>query len=453
MTTFPAGAPLSRRTILRLGALSALGGWGLANPMRAQTAVAPATVPRPAGRAKAVIQVWLWGGPAHLDTFDPKPDAGRDYCGPYDKPIATNVDGIRIGQALPELAKLADQYTILRGMTHGVFGHETAAYLVLAGRPAGGDLVYPSMGAVVAHERGYRAGYQGLIPPFVTLTKPQSRFSEAGFLGPRYSPFATGGDPAKALFLVEGVVAPGLSDNRQQSRRQLLTELDALARQRRGHPLIERLARHRDEAYALILGEERKVFDPASEPDELRQAYGRNTFGQSCLVARKLVEAGVPYVIINAQGWDTHKKHFEMMARKLPELDRGLSTLLRDLSQRGLLDSTIVWCGGEFGRTPKVDWEAPWSGGRGHYGKAFSHLIAGGGFRGGQVIGATCARGEEVVERPVYPWDLAASIYAQLGIDWQGTLPTPDGQQAPLSPLADASVTVPSGGLLREIMT
>jgi len=439
--------------MLRLSALGAMGAWGLAHPPRALAVSAPESTPRPPARAKSVIQVWLWGGPAHLDTFDPKPGAGRDYCGPYDQPIKTNVDGIMIGQALPELAKLANHYSLLRGMTHGVFGHETAAYLVLAGRPPGGDLVYPSIGAVVAHEKGYRAGYQGLIPPFVTLTKPQSRFSEAGFLGPRFQPFATGGDPARSPFLVEGVVAQGLSDSRQQNRRQLLGELDTLARTMGGHPLIERLAQHRADAYSLILGEERKTFDPASEPEELRQAYGRNTFGQSCLVARKLVEAGVPYVIINAQGWDSHKKHFEVMARKLPELDRGLATLLQDLSQRGLLDSTIVWCGGEFGRTPKIDWEAPWSGGRGHYGKAFSHLIAGGGFQGGQVIGRTCARGEEVVERPIYPWDISASIYEQLGIDWRGTLPTPDGQRAPLSPLADPRVEVQSGGLLREIMS
>ena len=150
----------------------------------------------PGGRAKSVIQIWMWGGPSHLDTFDPKPEAGNDYCGPLNKPIATNVDGIRIGELLPLLAKQADKYSIIRSMTHGNNGHETAAYLVQTGRKPGDRLVYPGVGAVVSLFKGYDAGYKGLIPPYIVLTEPQGRFSEAGFLGPRYKPFATGGDPA-----------------------------------------------------------------------------------------------------------------------------------------------------------------------------------------------------------------------------------------------------------------
>lgn len=439
---------ISRRNALRLGLFGAAGlmlsDWfalkaaGAINPLKA--------------KAKSVIQIWLWGGPCHLDTFDPKPDAGYDYFGKYDKPIATNVDGIQIGQALPLLAAQADKYSLLRGMTHGINGHETASYVVLTGtRPADGT-VSPAMGAVVSYQKGYNAGYEGLIPPYVALTKPQGRFSEAGFLGSRYQPFATGGDPAKTPFAVEGVVAEGISDSRQHSRRTLLQELDTLARAMDGHPLIDRMTKNQQAAYSLILGEAKNTFDLSTEPEDLRNAYGRNTLGQSCLQARKLVEAGVPFVTVNAQGWDTHKKHFEMMTRMLPELDRGVSTLLQDLSDRGLLDSTIVWCGGEFGRTPKVDWDAPWSGGRSHYGKAFSHLVAGGGFRGGQVVGATSLRGEEVTDRPVYPWDLSASIYELLGIDYKNPLPTPDGKEAFISPLAGHLAKVDSGGLLREIM-
>ena len=169
--------------------------------------------------AKSVIQIWMWGGPSHLDTFDPKPDAGRDYCGPFTKPIATNVDGIRICELLPQLAKQADKYSIIRGMTHGVNAHETAAYTVQTGRISGGRDVYPGAGAVISLFKGYDAGYKGLIPPYIVLTEPQGRFSEAGFLGSRFKPFATGGDPAQARFTVEGVVAPGISDSRQQSRR------------------------------------------------------------------------------------------------------------------------------------------------------------------------------------------------------------------------------------------
>jgi hypothetical protein len=323
---------------------------------------------------------------------------------------------------------------------------------VMTGTKPVDGVVNPSLGAVVSYKKGYGAGYNGLIPPYVTLTKPQGRFSEAGFLGSKYQPFSTGGDPAKIPFAVEGVVAEGITDARQHSRRTLLENLDTFARSMEGNPLIHQMDKNKQDAYSLILGEAKNTFDLSKESEELRTAYGKTTFGQSCLQARKLVEAGVPFITINAQGWDTHKKHFEMMAQKLPELDKGLSTLLQELSDRGLLDSTIVWCGGEFGRTPKIDWDAPWSGGRSHYGKAFSHLVAGGGFKGGQVVGATGLRGEEVIKRPVYPWDLTASIYELMGIDPNGTLPTPDGKTAFFNPLADSRVKVESGGLLREIM-
>jgi hypothetical protein len=205
-----------------------------------------------------------------------------------------------------------------------------------------------------------------------------------------------------------------------------------------------------DQAYELILGDAGKLFDLAQEQNDLRDRYGRNTFGQSCLMARRLVEKGVPYVTINYKGWDTHKQHFQTMNRKLPELDKGLATLLQDLSDRGLLDSTIVWVCGEFGRTPKVLWEAPWNGGRNHFGKVFSAVVAGGGFKGGHVVGASSKTGEEVVERPVYPGDLLGSMYELLGIDPTARLPHPQGQVVQVMPAAEEGVK--SGGLVREIM-
>ena len=204
------------------------------------------------------------------------------------------------------------------------------------------------------------------------------------------------------------------------------------------------------QAYDLILGDAGKVFDLSQEKDDLRDRYGRNTFGQSCLMARRLVERGVPYVTINYKGWDTHKQHFQTMRRKLPEMDKGLATLLQDLADRGLLDSTIVWWSGEFGRTPRIQWEPPWNGGRGHYGKVFSALVAGGGFKGGQVVGASDARGEEVKERPVHPVDLIASIYELLGIDGNARLPHPLGNDARVLPVAGDNVV--SGGRLKEIL-
>ena len=265
--------------------------------------------------------------------------------------------------------------------------------------------------------RGYDAGYKGLVPPYIVLTEPQGRFSEAGFLGIRYKPFATGGDPSQARFVVEGVVAQGVSDQRQKHRRELLEELNSLKHAAADDPRLAALQESEKQAYDLILGDAGKVFDLTQEKDELRDRYGRNKFGQSCLLARRLVERGVPYITINYPGWDTHKENFQVMRRKLPEMDKGMSSLLQDLSDRGLLESTIVWWGGEFGRKPKVDWDAPWNGGRNHWGKVFSAVVAGGGFKGGHVIGASDAKGEEVKDRPVYPCDVIRSMYELLGID------------------------------------
>jgi hypothetical protein len=403
------------------------------------------------GKAKAVIQIWLWGGPSHLDTFDPKPEAGNDYAGPL-KAIPTNVEGIQICELLPLLAKQADKYSIIRGMTHNLNAHETAAYAVQTGRmptPGGRD-VYPSVGAVVSLFKGYGAGYQGLIPPYVVLTKPQGRFSEAGFLGSRYKPFATGGDPAQARFAVEGVVAQGITEKRQQDRREFLHKLNTLQSVVKDDPQMLALQQAEKEAYDLILGDAGKVFDLTQESNDLRDRYGRTTFGQSCLMARRLVERGVPYVTINSEGWDTHKQHFQAMRQKLPQMDKGMATLLQDLSERKLLDSTIIWWSGEFGRTPKVQWEPPWSGGRGHYGKVFCAVLAGGGFKGGQVVGASDAKGEAVKERPVYPCDLIGSMYELLGIDPAAKLPHPQGLDVHVTPTAAEGVT--TGGRLKEIM-
>ena len=390
----------------------------------------------PAAKAKAVIQIWMWGGPCHIDTFDPKPAAGSDYTGPLDKPIPTNVDGLQVGELLPLLATQADKYSVIRSMTHSSNAHESASYWVQTGRKPGDRLVYPGVGSIVSLFRGYNAGYKGLIPPYVVLTGLQGRFSESGFLGPRFAPFATGGDPQQTPFAVQGVITPGITDQRQRDRRELLHTLNTFGNALKGNSSLDAFTQSEDQAYELILGDAGKVFDLSQENAEMRERYGRNTFGQSCLAARRLVERGVPYVTINFMGWDTHKQHFQTMRQRLPWLDKGMSTLLQDLSERGLLDSTIIWWGGEFGRTPRVQWEAPWNGGRGHWGQAFSAVLAGGGFKGGHVIGSTDARGEEVKDRPVYPEDVIASIYEQLGLDLNAKLPNPDGLDIRLAPTA-----------------
>lgn len=442
---------VNRRQALKRAALGAAGAAVMGRGLSwAQQAERPRPPIAPGAKAKAVIQVWLWGGPSHLDTFDPKPEAGRDYCGPLDRPIETNVPGIRIGQLLPLLAKQADKFSIIRSMTHGNNGHETAAYIVQTGRDPGEKVVYPSLGAIVSRFLGYDGGYVGLVPPYVVLTEPQGRFDEAGFLGPRYKPFATGGDPNAPRFIVEGVVAGNITEEHQRSRRELLQSLDSLKLALTGNAQAAKLDASRAKAYDMILGDAGKLFDLSQEPNELRQEYGRNTFGQSCLMARRLVAAGVPYVTINYGGWDTHKQHFETMNWKLPEMDRGMATLLRDLADRGLLDSTIVWWSGEFGRTPRIAWEAPWNGGRHHYGQCFCAVVAGGGFKGGRVVGASDATGENVAERPVHPRDLLGSILELLGIDPDGPLPNPRGLDVTVMPSDQQSTG--GGGRLKEIM-
>jgi uncharacterized protein (DUF1501 family) len=437
---------MSRREAIRCSLIGIAG--GLAANGMGLPAFAGTQPTKP--KAKSVIQLWMGGGPSHLDTFDPKPEAGNDYCGPLKNPIATNVDGIRICELLPQLAKQADKYSIIRGMTHGNNGHETASYMVQTGRAPGNRLVFPSVGAMVSLFRGYDAGYRGLIPPYIVLTELQGRFSEAGFLPSRYKPFATGGDPAQSRFAVEGIVAQGVTDAQQRDRRELLHKLNTYEHVQKDDAAIKELVKSEDQAYSLILGDGSKLFDLSQEKNELRDRYGRNKFGQSCLMARRLVERGVPYVTINYQGWDTHKDHFPAMRRKLPEMDKAMATLFQDLSDRGLLDSTIVWWSGEFGRTPKVQWEQPWNGGRGHYGSVFCAVVAGGGFRGGHVVGESDAKGEHVKERPVYPCDLIGSMMELLGIDPAGKLPNPQGLAARVVPTAEDGVKM--GGLLKEIM-
>ncbi len=445
--------PMSRRDVLRIGLFSAT---GLLFPsVRAfggsseSGAAAPRSVAAGSVKAKSVIQIFLWGGMSHSDTWDFKPEAGYDYNGPLKKALPTNADGITLSEWFPNLAKQADKFSLIRSMTHRNNGHETAAYLMQTAHQPGERLAYPSVGAVFALFKS--RDYKGLIPPYVVLTQPQGRFSEEGFLGPRLKPFATGGDPNASRFEVEGVVARGLTDERQKKRRDLLKQLNTMGTAMDSAPQMAAAEEARKQAYELILGEGREVFNLAKEKPELRDRYGRHTFGQDCLAARRLVEAGVPYIVINYPGgWDTHKDHFQTMGRQCPQLDQGLAMLLQDLQDHGLLESTLVWCCGEFGRGPKIDWQPPWNGGRNHFGNVFSALVAGGGFKGGHIVGSSDAKAEEVKERPVYPVDLLGSIYQLAGIDFTARLPHPMGLEAHVLPAASEGAK--SAGLLTEIM-
>jgi hypothetical protein len=398
---------------------------------------------------KSVIQVFLWGGMSHNDTWDPKPGTGYDYLGEFDRFIPTNVPSIQVSGLFPLLAKQADKYSLIRSMTHGNNGHETAAYLMQTGHQPGGRLAYPSVGAIFTFFK--RDQYKGLLPPYVVMLEAAGRFSEEGFLGPAYKPFATGGDPNAARFEVQGIVNRGIDDGRQKARRELADKVNLMGYGLAEVPEMSSAETARQKAYGLILGSGREVFNLDNEPTELRNRYGRHTFGQECLAARRMVEAGVPYVTISFPGgWDTHSNHFATMKAQCAALDQGLATLLGDLAERGLLESTLVWCTGEFGRTPKVSWEPPWNGGRHHHGDVFTVLVAGGGFKGGCVVGSSDEKGEKVKDRPVYPADLLGSMYLLAGIDATAKLPHPWGLDARV--LDTENEGMKSAGLLEEIM-
>ncbi len=401
------------------------------------------------GKIKSVIQIFLWGGMSHNDAWDPKPGTGYSYLGEFDKFINTNVKGIQLGALFPHLAKQADKYSLIRSMTHGINGHETAAYLMQTGHKPGGRLAYPSVGAIFTCFK--KDQYKGLLPPYIVMLRAAGRFSEEGFLGPEYKPFATGGDPNADRFEVQGIVNKGINDRRQRARRELLDNVNVMGYGLADDPKMTDVEKARQKAYGLILGEGKEVFNLKNEPAALRNRYGRNTFGQECLAARRMVQAGVPYITISFPGgWDTHKNHFPTMKRQCPWLDQGLAALLEDLSNKGLLDSTLVWCTGEFGRSPKVSWEPPWNGGRHHYGAVFTVLVAGGGFKGGRVVGASDEKGAKVKERPVYPADLLGSFYLLADIDADAKLPHPLGFDARV--LDTEKEGMRSAGLLEEIM-
>ncbi len=403
---------INRRDFLK--AMTLCGVYGAFNRVSGNLLAAPS--PRPDRQpARSVIEIWVWGGPSHLETFDPKPNAGKAYNGDYGD-IPTNVKGIRISEFLPKLAQQADKYSIIRSMCHGTNGHETATYLMQTGRMPGDGITYPAIGAVLAMLKS--GEYKGKLPPYIALTGNKGRFSENGFLSDRFKPLATGSNPNNPQFLVDGFVAPGgISKEHVLRRQKYAEELDSFTRSITSCRELRNFEQASADAQAVLSGDDAKAFDLNLETEEMRNRYGRTRFGQCCLAARRLVQMGVPYITINAQGWDTHKKHFESMQRLGPEFDQGFSALLEDLSEKKLLDTTLIWCTGEFGRTPRVDYHEPWNGGRNHFCHCFSTVVAGGGFAGGKVVGASDARGERPIERPVSPVDLLWSIYELAGIN------------------------------------
>lgn len=406
---------VSRRDFIRVGAL---GLFGLTLPalLRAQRAAADP------GAAKDVncILLWLNGGPSHIDMFDPKPDAAAEIRGEFGV-VETNVKGVRITDQLPLLAKQMDKYSILR-VTSPDSGHETATSYVLSGYKFTPATSYPAYGSVVAREKGFREG----MPPYVHLGGLPFGYGTAGYMGAVYNPFLITADPSAAQFSVRDVTPPsGIDFDRIERRRGVLSAVDDFQRgtERRAGSL-KTMDEFYTRAYDLVTSPAaRKAFNLKEEPDKMREAYGKHAFGQSCLLARRLVEAGVRFVTINHGGWDTHTDNFRSLkGSRLPQLDAGYSSLLTDLRDRGLLDNTLVICMGEFGRTPRVNSSA----GRDHWGQAMFVTMGGGGVKTGTVVGETDAIAEQPKDRPVTVEDVAATVYRALGIDFTRAYESPD---------------------------
>jgi hypothetical protein len=421
---------VTRRHCLKLG-LGGLFGAGFTDMLRLRSVAGDAAANGP--RAKSCILIWLDGGPTHYETFDPKPEAPSEVRGEFD-PIATKVPGFHFSQHMTRLAAIADKFSIVRSIRHDQGNHGAGNHYMVTGAPPRvpvgcGAFVsfHPSMGSVVASERGHKNG----LPAYFSLPS-MTRSGGPSFLGATYGPFVVGDDPNGANFRVRDVAIPkGLAEGRFDSRRDLRSQVDKLARinDKAAADPVNALDEYYRQGYDLVASKDAQLaFDIHSEPAETREAYGRNSFGQRALLSRRLVEAGVPFITLNEGGWDHHTKLFETCSKRLPTFDQTVATLIEDLERRGLLASTLVLVLGEFGRTPKINKDA----GRDHWSNAMSVLMAGGGTPGGIILGATDRAGYNAVERVLSPENFVSTVYRKLGIDPDKMVYTPQGRPAHL---------------------
>jgi hypothetical protein len=408
---------IKRRDFLKAGALGSLG-LSLAGLLRLEAEAASTAA------GKNAIFIYLPGGQSHLDTWDMKPESS-EVKGEF-SPVATNVPGIDICEHLPNLAQQADKYALIRSVCHTLAAHAPGQQYMRSGNKPLPSLEYPNYGSVIAREFTSPLG----IPPYVSLPVNRSNggVETAGYLGVAYSSFSVGSDPNADNFSVRALAAPGgLTMERIQSRVSFMQGLDTAFRNvELKSQALEGMDKFYQQAYDILRSEAaRQAFDIHSEKPELRERYGRTPFGQGCLLARRLVEVGVRCVTVDFGSWDTHRDNFNTLkTRMLPAFDAGVAALLEDLSQRGLLENTVVWVTGEFGRTPKINANT----GRDHWARAMSMIMAGGGIRGGQVIGKTNDKGEEPVDTPYKPEDAAASFFHALGIDPKKEYYTPSNR-------------------------
>ncbi len=403
------GNPLSRRGFLTVGAI---GGLGLTLPtfFKLQQARADQKFyESKEGTAKSVIYIYLPGGMSHQETFDPKPFAPAEYRGPFSS-IDTKLPGVKLGQYLPQTAQIADKITICRSMTHGEAAHERGTHNMFTGYKPSPATLYPSFGAVVSEEFGPRAD----LPPYVCIPSVPNVYAGTGYLSSSFGAFSLGDDPARDGFQVRDLQLPGDVDaNRSASRRKMLDVVNDHFRKIEKSDALDAVDTNYQRAYALISSQKaREAFDINKEPAQIRDEYGRNTAGARMLLARRLVEAGVRFVTLTYGSWDYHDSIAAGMSSQLPAFDQGFAALIRDLDRRKLLDSTLVMVGSEFGRTPKING----TGGRDHWPKVFSVVLAGGGIKKGFVYGSSDATASEPQDKPLTIEDWATTIYQCIGI-------------------------------------
>jgi hypothetical protein len=417
-----------RRDFLKIGA-AGLFGLGLPDMLRleAQSGTAESHKAR---RANAVILVWLGGGPSHLDTWDLKAAAPDGIRGEF-KPIATKVDGIQVCEHLPLMAQVTDKTTIVRSLYHTIPAHGPATIFMTTGNKPTPALQYPSLGSLVAK----LLPAERAVPPYVSFSDIRGgSVGQAGYLGTAYNPFGvevTGGGKGSGAQRVRGIFLPtGFSLEALENRNALLEGFDRGLQALDQSDLVDGLDTFHKQALEILRSDKTKrAFDLAQEPSVRRARYGQTPFGQGCLTARRLVEAGVRFVTISLGGWDTHSKNFEALSKRLlPQLDQTLSALIQDLSERGMLYHTIVYCAGEFGRTPKINKNA----GRDHWARSMSVVLAGGGFKQGYAHGTTDAQGMAPTNDACTPDDISATLFHCLGIDPQQELMTPTGRPVQL---------------------
>ena len=429
------GNRLGRRGFLSVGAVGALG-ISLADVLRMEHAKADIkNYASREGTAKSIIYIYLPGGAPHQETFDPKPFAPVEYRGPLGS-IETSIPGLRLGEMLPHTAKVVDKLAICRSMTHGEAAHERGTHNMFTGYRPSPALQYPSMGSVVSHEYGPRNN----LPPYVCIPNQPNEFAGTGYLSSSYAGFSLGSDPADKNFRVKDLGLPGGVDGtRFETRRRMLDVVNGYFREKEKSDSLDALDTFYDRAYSLISSQQaREAFDMAKEPDAIKDEYGRNQAGMRMLLARRLVEAGVRFVTLTYGGWDMHENIQNGMKTQAPALDQGFATLIRDLDRRGLLSSTLVCIGSEFGRTPKINNLA----GRDHWPKVFSVVMAGGGIKQGIVYGSSNATASEPEDDPLTVQDWATTIYDRLGIVADKELMSP----------GDRPIEIVDGGKVRKAL-